>query len=117
MASSRRTSPAQANRQQEWTQEPNEEVITSNMKTQNCEDNTEEREGERRRELSEITRRQLERVINTLMPSSTCSSVDPVDSAPVKSLALQPSERSIEGQERKQVSMKEEKQVVFIITT
>ena len=52
MASSRRTSPAQANRQQEWTQEPNEEVITSNMKTQNCEDNTEEIEGERRRELS-----------------------------------------------------------------
>ena len=55
MASSRRTSLAQANRQQEWTQEPNEEVLTSNIKTQNFEENTEEREGQRRRELSEIT--------------------------------------------------------------
>ena len=55
MASSRRTSPAQANRQQEWTQEPNEEVITSNIRTQNCEENTDKREGERRRKLSEIT--------------------------------------------------------------
>ena len=55
MASSRRTSPAQANRQQEWTQELNEEVLTSNIKTQNFEENTEEREGGRRRELSEIT--------------------------------------------------------------
>ena len=55
MASSRRTSPAKANRQQEWTQEPNEEMITSNIKTQNGEENTDEREGERRRELSEIT--------------------------------------------------------------
>ena len=51
MASSRRTSPAQANRQQEWAKEQNEEVLTSNIKTQNCEENTEEREGERRREL------------------------------------------------------------------
>ena len=32
MASSRRTSLAQANRQQEWTQKPNKEVITSNIK-------------------------------------------------------------------------------------
>ena len=100
----------QANRQQEWTQEPNKEVITSNIKTQNCEENTEERE--RRRELSEITRRQLERVINTMMPSSTCSSVDPVDSAPVNSLASQSSERGIEGRELKQVSMEREKQVI-----
>ena len=112
MASSRRTSPAQANRQQEWTQEPNKEVITSNIKTQNCEQNTEEREGERKRELSEITRRQLERVINTMIPSSTCSSMDPVDSAPVNSLALQSSERGIEERELKQVSREKEKQVI-----
>ena len=112
MASSRRTSLAQANRQQEWTQEPNEEVINGNIKTQNCEQNTEEREGERRRELSEIKRRQLERVINTMIPSSTCSSVDPVDNAPVNSLASQSSERGIEGRELKQVSMEKEKQVI-----
>ena len=86
MASSRRTSPAQTYRQHEWTQELNKEVPTSNIKTQNFEENAEEREGERRRELSEITRRQLERVINTMIPSSTCSSMDPVDSAPVNSL-------------------------------
>ena len=56
LTSSRKTSLAQANRQQEWTQEPNEEVLTGNIKTQNCGESTEEREGERRRELSEIMR-------------------------------------------------------------
>ena len=112
MASSRRTSPAQENRQQEWTQEPNKEVITSNIKTQNCEENTEEREGERRRKLSEITQRQLERVINTMIPSSTCSSMDPVDSAPVNSLVSQSSRKGIEGGELKQVSTEKEKQVI-----
>ena len=55
MASSRRTSPTQANRHQEWTQEPKEEVITSNIRTQECEENTDKRNGERRREFSEIT--------------------------------------------------------------
>ena len=112
MASRRRTSPVQANRQQEWTQEPNEEVLTSNIKTQNCEENTEEREGERRRELSEITRRQLERVNNTLIPSSTCSSMDPVDSTPVKSLVSQSSEGGIEGGELKHGPKEKEKQVI-----
>ena len=107
MASSRRTSPAQ-----EWAQEPNEEVITSNIRAQNCEESTDKREGERRRELSEITRRQLERVINTMIPSSTCSSMDPVDSAPVNSLVSQSSERGIEGGELKQVSKEKEKKVI-----
>ena len=113
MASSRRTSPVQANRQQEWVQEPNKEVITSNIRTQNCEESTDKREGERRRELSEITQRQLERVINTMIPSSTCSSMDPVDSAPVNSLVSQSSERGIEGGKLKQVSREKEKQVIF----
>ena len=112
MASSRRTSLVQANRQQEWTQEPNEEVITSNIKTQKGEENIDEREGERRRELSEIMQRQLERVIITMIPSSTCSSMDPVDSAPVNSLVSQSSGRGIEGGELKQVSMEKEKQVI-----
>ena len=105
MASSRRTSPAQANRPQEWAQESNEEAITSDIKVQSCEN---QREGERRRELSEITQKHLERVINTIIPSSTCSSMDPVDSAPVKSLVSQSGERSIEGGEFKE----KEKQVI-----
>ena len=36
MALSRRTSPAQANKQQEWIQEPTEEAITSNIRVQSC---------------------------------------------------------------------------------
>ena len=112
MASSRRTSLVQTYRQHEWTQELNEEVPTSNIKTQNFEENAEEREGKRRRELSEITWRQLERVINTMIPSSTYSSMDPVDSAPVNSLVLQSSERGIEGGELKQGPTEKEKQVI-----
>ena len=80
MASSRRTSPTQTDRQREWAQEPNDEAITSGIRIQNNED---QREGERRRELLEITRKHLERVINTMIPSSTCSSMDPAESTPV----------------------------------
>ena len=56
--------------------------------------------------------RQLERVINTMIPSSTCSSMDPVDSAPVNSLVSQSNKRGIEGGELKQVSTENEKQVI-----
>ena len=108
MASSRRTSPAQIGRQQEWPQEPSERAITSDTRVQNNED---QREGERKRELSEITQKHLERVINTMIPSSTCSSMDPTESAPVKSLVSQPAEMSMEGTELKQVSMERGKQV------
>ena len=112
MASSRRTSPAQANRQQEWIQEPMEEAITSNIKAQSCEESSDEREVDRRRELLEITRRHLERVINTMIPSSGCSSVDPVDSAPVNSLVTEPSKKDIEGLEFKQIPKEKGKQVI-----
>ena len=47
-----------------------------------------------------------------MIPSSTCSSMDPVESAPVNSLVLQPAERSMEGTELRQASMEREKQVV-----
>ena len=113
MASSRRISPAQVNKQQEWIQEPMEEAITSNIKAQSCKESPDEREVDRRRELSEITRRHLERVINTMIPSSGCSSVDPVDSAPVNSLVTQPSERDIDRLQFKQVPKEKEKQVIF----
>ena len=109
MASSRRTSPTQTDRQREWAQEMNDEAITSGIRVQN---NNDQREGERRRQLSEITRKHLERVINTMIPSSTCSSMDPTESTPVNSLVSQPTERSIEGMELKQVSMEREKQVI-----
>ena len=108
MASSRRTSPAQASKQQVWIQEPMEEAITSNIRTQNYEESLDERDVDRRREHSEITRKHLERVINTMIPSSRCSSLDPVDSAPVNSLVTQPNERYTEGLEFKQV-LKEKK--------
>ena len=107
MASSRKTSPAQ-----EWIQEPTEEAITSNIRVQSCEESSDKREVDRRRELSEITQRHLERVINTMIPLSGCSSVDPVDSAPVNSLVTQPSERDIEGLEFKQGRKEKEKQVI-----
>ena len=101
--------PAQIGRQQEWAQEPNEEAITSDIRVQN---NEHQREGERTRELSEITRKHLERVINTMIPSSTCSSMDPAESTQVNSLVSQPTERSMEATELKQVSTEREKQVI-----
>ena len=55
MALSRRTSLAQANRQQEWIQEPVEEAITSNIKKQSSKESIDEKESNRRSELSEIT--------------------------------------------------------------
>ena len=41
----------------------------------------------RRREISDITRKHLELVISAMIPTSTDSSVDQVESAPVNSLA------------------------------
>ena len=70
MASSRRTSPTQPSRQG-GTHEPNEEMEGGNVRMQKEET---QRNGEKRRELSEITQKHLERVINTMMPSSGSSS-------------------------------------------
>ena len=47
-----------------------------------------------------------------MIPSSTCSSMDPADSAPVNSLVSQSTEKSIEGTELKQISTEREKQVI-----
>ena len=47
-----------------------------------------------------------------MIPSSGCSSVDPVDSAPVNSLITQPSEKDVEGLEFKQIPKEKEKQVI-----
>ena len=54
-----------------------------------------------------------------MIPSSTCSPIDPVDRAPVNSLASQSSKRDIEGGELKQIPEEKEKQVIvnnFYIT-
>ena len=99
MASSRRTSPAQLSRQEEWTQEPNEGIVEGDLRMQKEEN---QRDGEKRRELSEITWKHLERVINTMIPSSVGSSLHPVESAPTNSIVLHPTEKSIEGTEYKQ---------------
>ena len=106
MASSRRTSPAQLSRQEEWAQEPNEGIVAGELRMQKDEN---QRDRERRRELSEITRKHLERVINMMIPSSTGSSLHSAESAPTNSIILQPTEKSIEGTEFKQ---EREKQVI-----
>ena len=106
MASSRRTSPAQVGRQQEWPQKPSEEEISSDTRVQNNED---QREKERKRELSDITQKHLERVINTMIPSSAGSSLHSAESAPKNSIVSQLTEKSIEGTENKQ---DREKQVI-----
>ena len=46
------------------------------------------------------------------MPSSTCSSLDPIESAPVKSLVTQPCDRDIEEVEFKQTPKEKEKPVI-----
>ena len=99
MASSRRTSPAQLSRQEKWVQEPNEGIVTGDLRMQKDEN---QRDGERRRELSEITQKHLERVINTMIPSSTGSSLHSVESVPANSIISQHTEKSIEGTEFQQ---------------
>ena len=70
MASSRRTSPEQLSRQEGGTQEPNEGIVECDLRMQKEEN---QRDGEKRRELSEITQKHLERVINAMIPSSAGS--------------------------------------------
>ena len=68
-----------------------------------------QRNGEKRRELSEITQKHLERVINTMIPSSGGSSLHSAENAPTHSMMSQLTEKSIEGTECKQNG---EKQVI-----
>ena len=56
-----------------------------------------QRDGEKRRELSEITQKHLERVINTMILSSGGSSLHSVENAPMNSMISQLTEKSIEG--------------------
>ena len=67
-----------------------------------------QRDGEKR-ELSEITQKHLERVINTMIPASAGSSLHSAESAPTNGMVSQFTEKSIEGTEHKQ---DREKQVI-----
>ena len=72
MASSRRTSPAHMNRQAKWVQ--------PTMGTEGADTGRQQKRDETinkgRRDTSEITRKHLEQVISSMIPSSTCSSSD-----------------------------------------
>ena len=106
MASSRITSLAQLSRQENWAQEPNEGIVAGDLRMQKDEN---QRYRERRRELLEITQKHLERAINTMIPSSTGSSLHSAESVPANSIISQPTEKNIQGTEFKQ---EREKQVI-----
>ena len=103
MASNRRTSPAQGNRQTEWTRQQLEDSDTTRTNNQDP-----GRETGRRRVISDITRGHLEQVINMMIPSSTYSTLDPIESAPVNSTVTQPSDRNREEQEPTQTPKQKE---------
>ena len=67
----------------------------------------------RRREISDITRKHLEQVISTMIPSSTGSSVDPVESAPVNSLVTQQGCREAEDMSFKNTPKENEKPTII----
>ena len=60
MASSRRTSPAHANRQAEWIQPAGETERAGIVRQQKCDETINESDRIRRRDISEITRKHLE---------------------------------------------------------
>ena len=86
MASSRRASPAHTNGQTDWIQ-PTTQVERTHISRQQKYD--EESDPTRRRDISEITRKHLERVISTMIPSSTFSVSDSTENIPTNSLATQ----------------------------
>ena len=98
MASSRRTSPAHTNKQTEWIQPTMEIERMEAMRYQKCDETFGESEPARRRDISEITRKHLERVISAMIPSSTCSASDPTENAPMNSLATQLGDKEPEKQ-------------------
>ena len=89
MASSRRVSPAHANKQMEWIQPVPQIDRTDTTRQQKYDETISESDPIRRRDISEITRKHLERVISTMIPSSTCSASDPTENVPTNSLATQ----------------------------
>ena len=89
MASSRRASPVHTNRQTDWTQPMAQVERMDSTRQQKYDETSSEGDPTRRRDISEITRKHLERVISTMIPSSTCSASDPTENVPTNSLAMQ----------------------------
>ena len=89
MASSRRTSPAHTTKQTDWIRAGTQEGKVEVSRQQKCEETNGEEEQPRRRDISEITRKHLERVISAMIPSSMCSISDPTENVPTNSLATQ----------------------------
>ena len=112
MASSRRTSPAQLNKQMEWSHPPLEEDPRATAVHINDETNNKYEVG-RRREISDITWKHLEQVISAMIPSSTGSSVDPVESTPVNSLVTQQGCREPEDMSFKHTPKENEKPTII----
>ena len=113
MASSRRTSLAQVTQQEDWVHIPTEEITTYDTRGQNYpqhEQISERRDPDKGREISEIMCKHLEQVISAMIPSSTCSSSDQIESAPVNSMVTQMTHKNGEDMETRKTLKQEEKQ-------
>ena len=89
MASSTRASLAHTNKQTDWTQPMTQVERTDITREQKYDETSSENDPTRRRDISEITRKHLEWVISTMIPSSTCSASDPTENVPTNSLVTQ----------------------------
>ena len=87
MASSRRASPVHVNKQTDWTQPTVQVERTDITRQQKYDETTSESDPTRRRDISEITQKHLERVISIMILSSTCSASDSTEYLPANSLA------------------------------
>ena len=63
-------------------------------------------------EISEITRKHLEQVINAMIPSSTYSTSELLERCPVNSMVIQMTDKNTEELETRKVTQKKEKQVI-----
>ena len=93
MSSSRRTSLAHTNRQTEWIRPTMEMEGIDNTRHQKNDEIISKSEPTRRRDISEITRRHLEKVISAMIPSSTCSASDPTENVHMNSPTTQTSQQ------------------------
>ena len=112
MASSRRTSPVQFNKQVGWPH-PLVEEDPRTTALHNNDETCSKYEVGRRREISDITWKHLEQIISAMIPSSTGSSIDPVESAPVNSMVTQQSCREPEEMSFKLTAKENEKHTII----
>ena len=89
-----------------------EDTLVNDTRGQHHEQNSDRMDPVRGREISEITHKHLEQVLNAMIPSSTCSSSDQTESAPVNSLVTQTSYKDTEEPEARKSLKEGEKQVI-----